>query len=149
MSGQGAERVSQPVYAGDVDPKEAYQALTQDKNAVFIDVRTQEERAFVGEPDLSTLSNPHLALPWRIYPTMGVNPNFTASLEAQVTDKNTPLYFMCKVGGRSADAAIAATEAGYSAAYNIAGGFEGDSNPAGQRGTINGWKASSLPWRQN
>jgi len=30
----------------------------------------------------------------------------------------------------------------------VAGGFEGDLDGDGHRGSQNGWKASGLPWRQ-
>ena len=49
----------------------------------------------------------------------------------------------------SESAAIAATSAGYTAAFNIEGGFEGDVGEDGHRGTVNGWKAAGLPWFQN
>jgi rhodanese-related sulfurtransferase len=49
---------------------------------------------------------------------------------------------------RSRAAAIAMTGAGYSRAYNIAGGFEGDPDQERHRGKKNGWKASGLPWKQ-
>ncbi|MEM7686023.1 MAG: rhodanese-like domain-containing protein, partial [Pseudomonadota bacterium] len=32
---------------------------------------------------------------------------------------------------------------------NVAEGFEGDLDADGHRGTINGWKAHGLPWRQS
>ena len=37
----------------------------------------------------------------------------------------------------------------WSRAYNIAQGFEGDLDEARHRGSLTGWKASGLPWRQN
>jgi rhodanese-related sulfurtransferase len=49
---------------------------------------------------------------------------------------------------RSRAAAVAMTGAGYSRAYNIAGGFEGDPDAERHRGNRNGWKASGLPWKQ-
>ena len=36
---------------------------------------------------------------------------------------------------------------GYQHAYNILGGFDGKGDDKGQRGTVEGWKASGLPWR--
>jgi len=32
---------------------------------------------------------------------------------------------------------------------NVAEGFEGDLGPERHRGTIGGWKAAGLPWKQN
>ena len=48
-------------------------------------------------------------------------------------------------GGRVEQAAAAA---GFQECYNVAGGFEGDPNDQGHRGTVNGWKVDGLPWRQ-
>ena len=45
-------------------------------------------------------------------------------------------------GGKAAQAA------GFTHAYNVAEGFEGGPDGAGHRGTIAGWKAHGLPWRQ-
>lgn len=152
MSGQGAEiyaAVSSMSYAGDKTPQETWEALQAQQDAQLIDVRTHEERIFVGEPDLTKLSKSVIALPWRLYPTMAINENFISKLEALKLDRDTPLYFLCKVGGRSADAAIAATEAGWTAAYNILDGFEGAQDECGHRSNVSGWKASKLPWRQN
>jgi rhodanese-related sulfurtransferase len=39
-------------------------------------------------------------------------------------------------------------DAGYTT-YNVANGFEGQIDAAGHRGTLNGWKAEDLPWRQS
>ena len=39
-------------------------------------------------------------------------------------------------------------KAGFTRALNVSGGFEGDPDPSGHRGHINGWKAADLPWRQ-
>jgi hypothetical protein len=41
------------------------------------------------------------------------------------------------------------TEAGFSRAYNVAGGFEGDLDSERHRGSKSGWKATGLPWRQS
>ena len=37
---------------------------------------------------------------------------------------------------------------GHGRCYNITGGIEGDLNPSGHRGTVNGWKVAGLPWVQ-
>jgi hypothetical protein len=61
---------------------------------------------------------------------------------------DTPVLFLCRSGARSRAAAIAMTRAGFTRAYNIAGGFEGDMDQERHRGNRNGWKASGLPWRK-
>ncbi len=137
-----------PLYAGDVSPVEAWSALTSNPATQMIDVRTQAEWAFAGVPSLASISKTLKTISWKFYPNFDLNARFVEQLEAAVPDKTAPLYFLCKTGGRSADAAIAATAAGYLTCYNIEGGFEGDINSNYQRGQVNGWKAARLPWQQ-
>lgn len=143
-----AARIESTLYAGDVTPADAWGALQQKELAQLIDVRTQAEWAFAGVPSLDAINKTVKTISWKFYPQFNVNPDFIRQLEAAVTDKSAPLYFLCKTGGRSTDAAIAATAAGYTHCYNIEGGFEGDINTNHQRGQVNGWKASKLPWQQ-
>ena len=63
-------------------------------------------------------------------------------------DKTAPMLFLCRSGARSRAAAIAMTRAGFTQAFNVAGGFEGDLDGERHRGHDNGWKAAGLPWRQ-
>lgn len=141
-------RTQAPLYAGDVTPADAWNALAQYADAQLIDVRTQAEWSFSGVPSLDSMNKTLKTLSWKFYPNFDVNPRFIEQLEAAVSDKSAPLYFLCKTGGRSTDAAIAATAYGYTQCYNIEGGFEGDINSNHQRGQVNGWKASRLPWQQ-
>jgi rhodanese-related sulfurtransferase len=72
----------------------------------------------------------------------------TGALLAAGATKDTPVLLICRSGARSRAAATALTGAGFSRAYNVSDGFEGDLNPDKHRGQENGWKASGLPWRQ-
>ena len=126
-------------YAGDIMPEEAHRVLGYDPKAVLVDVRTAGEWRAVGVPDLSALGKDVVLLPWIVSPGQLPNPDFVATLEQQVADKDTPLLFLCKVGGRSRAAAIAATAAGYTHCYNVAEGFEG-------MGGATGWRPKGLPW---
>lgn len=144
-----AARAETPSYAGDVSPADAWSALSQHKNAQLIDVRTQAEWSFAGVPSLDSLGKTAKMISWKFYPKFDVNAQFIEQLEQAVPDKNAPLYFLCKTGGRSLDAAVAASVAGYTQCYNIDGGFEGDLNTNHQRGQVSGWKASRLPWQQS
>lgn len=135
-------------FAGNVTPREAWEAVSTNGAAKLVDVRTHAEWMFSGLPDLSGINKEALTVSWKFYPHFDLNPQFLAQLEKAVPDKTTPLYFLCKTGGRSTDAAIAATAAGYTACYNIADGFEGDQNQQRQRGKQTGWKANALPWLQ-
>jgi rhodanese-related sulfurtransferase len=89
---------------------------------------------------------------WQTFPTMAVNSAFVAEAEAAVTamgaDKTTPILFLCRSGARSRATAVALAAQGFSQAFNVAGGFEGDPDGERHRGNINGWKAAGLPWRQ-
>ena len=143
-----AARAVTSLYAGDVSPADAWTALSQSLSSQLVDVRTQAEWSFAGIPTVDTLSKTVKTISWKFYPNFDVNPRFIEQLEQAVADKTAPLYFLCKTGGRSTDAAIAATAAGYTQCYNIEGGFEGDINTNHQRGQVNGWKASRLPWQQ-
>lgn len=136
-------------YAGDVDPTEAWKMLSQSEQATLVDVRTEAEWGFVGVPDLSAVGKQPLFLQWQVFPTMTPNPNFTATLAEALPDKDAPLLFLCRSGGRSRAAAVAMTAAGYRHCYNVADGFEGSADAAGHRGQMAGWKASGLPWVQD
>ena len=65
------------------------------------------------------------------------------------TDKEAPVLFICRSGGRSHNAAMLAMQAGYTQCYNVLEGFEGDKDAAGHRNTKGGWRASGLPWSQS
>lgn len=138
-------------YAGDLSSREAWTILEQDPGARLVDVRTQAEWSFVGLPDLSSLGRALELIEWQSFPDQRRNAGFISTLEGKLAGakRETPLLFLCRSGARSRAAAIAATDAGFSRAYNIAGGFEGDPDSNAHRGTTNGWKAAGLPWRQS
>jgi len=142
--------LNQLTYAGDIAPEETWKRLQNNADAVLIDVRTPEEWAYVGVPDISQLGRDCLFVPWQFYPQNNINPNFVHQVleTAKPPNDATPLLFICRSGVRSAYAAHALTEMGHSQCYNVAHGFEGDPDPHRHRGTINGWKVSGLPWMQ-
>jgi len=136
-------------YAGDVDSTEAWEILSTNKDAILVDVRTTPEWMFAGVPDLSSLNKEPIFISWRVFPEMGVNESFVKEVIAQrEIRKDCPILFLCKVGGRSLDAALEMAKYGYTNCFNIAGGFEGDLDNSGQRGNKNGWKSCNLPWEQ-
>lgn len=142
-------KVSGSPYAGDVSPSQAYNYLLK-QNGALVDVRTTPEWQFVGTPDLMEACGKFIALSWKLYPAFSINSDFASSLAKESgIAKDTPLFFMCRSGGRSLDAAQAMTAEGYRYCFNIAGGFEGDPDADGHRGANEGWKAAKLPWRQN
>lgn len=135
-------------YAGDITPEEAYSYLKHTP-ALLLDVRTPPEWQFTGMPDISDTQGRFAAISWKTYPTFATNPQFLETLATvkEIT-KDTPILCICRSGGRSLDAAVAATDAGYRYCFNVAGGFEGEPDVQGHRGTKEGWKAARLPWRQ-
>jgi len=143
---QGRDAVA---YAGDVLPLEAWEQLKRHEGATLIDVRTQPEWSFSGEPDLSSIGKKILKISWRFSSPPALNDQFCASIKATGIPADAPLFFLCRSGGRSRDAAAAMTAQGFTHCYNISNGFEGPPDAAHQRGNLEGWKASHLPWRQD
>jgi rhodanese-related sulfurtransferase len=140
---------SPPNYAGDLSVQDVWALLQGDPRAQLFDVRTQPEWNFVGIPDLSGVGRDVRQIEWQAFPSMQLNPNFVRDvIQAAGSNKDTPLLFLCRSGARSRSAAIALTQAGYTRAYNVAGGFEGDLDGERHRGKSNGWKAAGLPWKQ-
>ncbi len=133
------------MHKGDLLPKEAFDRLNADPEAVLLDVRTGPEWTFVGSPAVDRL----LRISWQTFPKMEVNPRFLAAVEEAGVSKSTQIFCICRSGSRSAHAASALTAAGFSSCYNVAEGFEGDRDAGGHRGTVGGWKAAGLPWVQS
>lgn len=131
-----------------IAPADVWQALRQDPQAQMVDVRTDAEWNFVGIADLSEAAKTPALIPWQIFPSMQVNAGFTDQLKQAGLKSENKIYFLCRSGVRSMAAAQAAIAAGYPHAYNITDGFEGPPDGHGHRGTVAGWKAGGLPWRQ-
>lgn len=137
-------------YAGDILPNDAWTRLADEDNCVLVDVRTPEEWAYVGIPDISDLGKEVYFVPWLFFPRNNINPNFVPQVLETVKplDEETTVLFICRSGVRSAYAAQALCDMGYPNCYNVAHGFEGDHNEYKHRGRINGWKVDGLPWIQ-
>ncbi len=138
-------------YAGDITPQQAWKLLSDNPNAVLVDVRTDAEWRFVGVPDLSSLGRDALFIEWNTADGRH-NDHFAEELRehlpsAETGDADRPVIFLCRSGQRSMGAAEAATQLGITPAYNVLDGFEGQLDAHGHRGH-NGWRATGLPWRQ-
>jgi rhodanese-related sulfurtransferase len=136
-----------PAYAGDITPEQAWKLLSENPEAVLVDVRTDAEWRFVGAPDLASLGREVVYIEWNSVDGKR-NENFVAELAKQVpahTDR--PVVFLCRSGNRSIGAAEAATEAGIAPSYNVLDGFEGHLDGDSHRGG-SGWRAIGLPWKQ-
>jgi rhodanese-related sulfurtransferase len=119
-----------------------------------IDVRTPEEYAFVGHPEM--VWNIPLAFvtyqrsAGRIEYGSKMNPGFV-SLVQEVAKPTDTLLLMCRSGGRSAMAVNKLAAAGFKNVYNITDGMEGDKVEDSEsvfhgKRMKNGWKNSGLPW---
>ena len=138
-----------------VTAKEAYEMWRAAPDEVkIIDVRTPEEYALIGHPE-AAWNIPYGFITYRrvngkFEHGASLNPDFVAEVEsiAQPTDT---LLLTCRSGDRSARAVNLLAAAGFTNAYTITDGVEGDKveDPAsvffGKRMT-NGWKNRGLPW---
>lgn len=133
---------------------DAHRALAADPGLVFLDVRDPHEATFVGHPTVIDALVPVLIATHDYDATrqgyaMQANPAFVAQVDAVMAHegkgRDDDVIVMCRSGGRSAMAAQALIEAGYTRVWNLVGGFEGDRGPDGAR-DVNGWRNAGLPW---
>lgn len=123
---------------------------------LFIDVRTPGELMFVGTPTSTDANVPFVDLK---NPTewdekngrflLVPNPTFAADVEARLTAKqlakDSKVIVMCRSGDRSGKAVDALAKAGFTNAWTVLDGFEGDLSKEGRR-DVNGWRIAGLPW---
>lgn len=128
-------------FAGSIPPRDAWQ-LFESGDAVLVDIRSAEERKFVGHAPRAL----HVA--WATGTSLTKNPRFLRELEAKV-GKQQVVLLLCRSGKRSALAAEAATRAGFGSVFNVLEGFEGDLDQRQQRGSLGGWRFHGLPWVQD
>ncbi len=128
-------------YAGGISPPEAW-ALVQAGQARLVDVRSAEERTFVGRVPEAL----HVA--WATGTSLSRNPRFVRELESKAR-KDEALLLLCRSGKRSAQAAEAAAKAGFTRVFNVLEGFEGELDAKQQRGHDDGWRFHGLPWEQD
>lgn len=132
-------------YAGGVHPIVAWQ-LVRRGDALLVDVRSAEERKFVGHvPD-------SLHVAWATGTSLTRNPRFVRELEAKLAPhggKDAVVLLLCRSGKRSVLAAEAAAAAGFRQVFNVLEGFEGEIDGQLQRGRADGWRYHALPWEQD
>lgn len=128
-------------FAGAVTPPDAW-ALVQAGAARLVDIRTVEELSYVGSVPGAT----HVV--WATGISQNRNPRFLRELESKVR-KDETLLLLCRSGKRSAEAAAAATRAGFARVYNVLEGFEGELDDKRHRGGLGGWRSYGLPWQQD
>ena len=113
-------------------PDQAKQALDQNTEAVYLDVRSVPE--FTQGHAVGAINIPLLHMQGG---QMSPNPDFQKVAEA-VLPKDKPLYVGCKMGGRSQRASEILSTMGYQKIWNIDGGFGGNDHQPG-------WKDLGLP----
>ncbi|SFU29240.1 thiosulfate sulfurtransferase [Polaromonas sp. YR568] len=138
---EAAQQAGLP-YAGGVPPQLAWQLFSSGE-ALLVDVRSGEERKFVGHVPGSL----HVA--WATGTALTRNPRFVRELEAKVGGKEAVVLLLCRSGKRSALAAEAAAKAGFTQVYNVLEGFEGEIDAQQHRGVADGWRFRGLPWEQD
>ncbi|OUM03900.1 rhodanese-like domain-containing protein [Variovorax sp. JS1663] len=132
-------------YSGGVSPQAAW-ALVEAGQAVLVDVRSGEERKFVGHVPQS------LHVPWATGTALTRNPRFERELEARLAKeggKQAVALLLCRSGKRSKLAAEAAARAGFAHVFNVLEGFEGEIDAQQHRGGADGWRFRGLPWVQD
>jgi rhodanese-related sulfurtransferase len=122
-------------------PKEAYDFLQHNPEAVLVDCRSEIEFLFVGHPSGAH----HVA--WNDGPDWAVNPHFVGQVK-KIASMNRPVVLSCRSGQRSVDAGVALEQAGFGDVINVLEGFEGPLDEHHQRSNLSGWRKEGLPWEQ-
>jgi rhodanese-related sulfurtransferase len=148
MSGTGGDG-----YGGDVGARAAFDELARAPDATLVDVRTRAEWTYVGVPSLAEIGKQTVLVEWDEFPSGRLVEDFAGRLKGELDARgigsDAPLYFICRSGARSRNAAIAATAAGYARCFNVEFGFEGRLGTDRHRTTAGSWKAEGLPWVQS
>lgn len=139
-------------------PTEANEMKTKGGDKVlFVDIRTQAEQEFVGQP-----TNIDMNIPWEFRDftkydekkkrhAKALNKNFVAEVEALAKSKglgkNDSIIFICRSGFRSGKAADAMADKGYKKVYSVTTGVQGGKNKADhKKRNKEGWIHDNLPW---
>ena len=130
-----------------ISSQKCFEKLSTEINSQLIDVRTKPEWTYVGVPDLSSINKNVIFVSWQVYPEMRINKFFENQILESNIKKDDNLYFICRSGNRSNNAAEFLTSRGFSNCFNVIDGFEGKLNHERQRSLIDGWQFNNLPWK--
>lgn len=143
-----------------VTAREAFELLEQNESALLIDVRDPVEIKFTGFAEPTDIHVPWVLADtarfdkegstWPMVRNTDFETQVAAALETHRASADTPIIVMCRSGAtRSAPAADAIAEMGFSEVYSVSDGFEGgtlsEGDPKGVRAR-DGWRNSGLPW---
>lgn len=124
-------------------PREAWDLLQRQADALFVDVRMEIESLYVGRPP--GVEN----IPWYEYPDLTPDPvAFAQAVEREAGSKDRTVILICRSGKRTVDAGKVLEAAGFTDVVNVLHGFEGELDAQFKRSTINGWRHDGLPWEQ-
>jgi rhodanese-related sulfurtransferase len=144
-----------------LEPRAAFDFLLANREAAFIDCRSESEYFLVGHAVLPGLlaegatdpQGPHAWRPENIC----YSDDFSAETNDQFVNQSVrfigpnrtrPVVIICRSGRRSVSAAKDLEAFGYTEVINVVYGFEGELNDQDHRGKLNGWRFDGLPWEQ-
>jgi len=122
-----------------VEPPQAHEILESNSDALYLDVRTEDEFAN-GHPD-GAVNIPVVFI--KGPGQFEVNAEFLLLAE-KLFSKNKKLVVGCMAGGRSQRACEMLEQVGYSDLTNVRGGFGGQRSAGGQL-LVKGWRDAGLP----
>ena len=133
-----------------LSPREAFDLLAANPQAVLIDVRSTMEHLMVGHPRDCI----HIA--WMDEPDWEHNPRFVTQVRevllggswADSANDAPAIVLICRSGRRSVEAGRKLLGAGLANVYFVEGGFEGPLDKDHHRSTQSGWRHDGLPWQQ-
>ena len=123
-----------------IDAEKAKEILDQDSDAIYIDVRTEQE--FINGHVPNALNIP-VVWPDPSTRQMKPNPDFVKVVSAHIP-KDREIIVGCQAGGRSQFAADLLDKEGFQNVSNMHGGFGGARDPMG-RVAVLGWSQLGFP----
>ena len=123
-----------------IRPEQAKDILEKDRDAVYIDVRTEQE--FMNGHVPKSINVP-VVWPDQATRQMKPNPDFVKVVSAHFA-KQKRIIVGCQAGGRSQFAADLLEEDGFADVSNMQGGFGGARDPMGQV-IVQGWSQLGFP----
>ncbi len=135
-----------------------YTLKNMDKT-LFVDIRTPSEVNYLGAVTVMDK-----LVPWVFMDPTGWNAkkhrykrrtnktfvaDMNAALKAKGLTKSDTIILICRSGDRSAAAVNLLAKNGYTKAYTVVHGYEGDKAKTGPnkgKRVVNGWKNSKMPW---
>lgn len=133
--------------------EETLEFLTRTPEALMIDVRTEQEIDASGLAQGTDALIPIFIPDPSAQGTAMLNPDFLPGIAnlalGQKLDPGHPIVIICRSGNRSAQAANALEQMGFTQVYSVTDGYLGDratSGPHKGERRVNGWKTAGLPW---